>query len=68
MIILAGFRNRMRAMITGRVGESLNPSIGAPMSNISRRKLITTGVVAATGAAGLTAAARIAATLRPHPA
>jgi hypothetical protein len=51
MICLAGFRNRMRAMITGRAG-----TYGAHMSELSRRKLITTGLAATAGASGLAVA------------
>ena len=43
MIVLAGFRARMSAMITGRA----TPSRIELMSEISRRKLITTGLAVA---------------------
>ena len=56
MVCLAGFRSRMRAMITGRAGTDY----GAHMSDLSRRKLITTGLAATAGVSGLGAAARIA--------
>jgi cytochrome b subunit of formate dehydrogenase len=56
MICLAGFRNRMRAMITGRAGIAH----GARMSNLSRRKLITAGLAATAGASGLAVAAGLA--------
>ena len=52
MVCLAGFRNRMRAMITGRAGTDKERT----MSNISRRKLITTGLAATAGASGLAVA------------
>ena len=48
MVCLAGFRSRMRAMITGRAGTSY----GAHMSDLSRRKLITTGLAATAGVIG----------------
>ena len=62
MFLSSGFRKRMGAMITGR-----RPARGAKMNQISRRKLITTGLVAAVGAAGLAAAANSQA-LWTHPA
>ena len=46
----------MRAMITGRAGTRY----GAHMSDLSRRKLITTGLAATAGVSGLGVAARLA--------
>ena len=43
MIFLAGFRNRMRAMITGR------SRLRSAMSDLSRRKLFTAGLATAAG-------------------
>ena len=61
MVCLAGFRSRMRAMITGRAGsDALRAPYGAHMNKISRRKLITTGLAATAGASGLAVAARLA--------
>ena len=62
MVVLAGFRSRMRAMITGRAQPRAYTGArrGAPMSPISRRKLITTGLAATAGVAGLAAAATVA--------
>ena len=64
MVVLSGFRSRMRAMITGRVfvapQRTSERLAGAPMSPISRRKLITSGLAATAGVAGLTAAVRVA--------
>ena len=56
MVFLAGFRNRMRAMITGRPAEDS----GVEMSKFSRRKLITSGIAVTAGASGLAVAARLA--------
>jgi nitrate reductase NapE component len=50
MVCLTGFRNRMRAMITGRPARN---GYGASMSRISRRKLITTGLISHCGRLGL---------------
>ena len=49
MVWFAGFRSRMRAMITGRAGTTY----GATMSEISRRRLITTGLAATAGVSAL---------------
>ena len=50
----------MRAMIIGRARRARRTRIGAHMSPISRRKLITTGLAAGAGVAGLGVAARLA--------
>ena len=65
MVAVSGFRARMRAMITG---EAELHREGPLMNSVSRRKLLYTGTAAVAGAAGLATAARIAETLRPHPA
>ena len=54
MVCLAGFRNRVRAMITGQRDQEIMSKL------LSRRKLITTGLAAAAGASGLAVAARLA--------
>ena len=71
MIVLAGFWSRMRAMITGaccrrrsmpcwRALPRGSADEGARMKPISRRKLLTGGLAATAGVAGLTVAARLA--------
>ena len=61
MVFLAGFRSRMRAMITGRAGTTYGAHMSESSSrDLSRRKLITTGLAAAAGVAGLGVAARMA--------
>jgi len=58
MVILAGFKTRMLAMITGRPTASRK---AGPMSSpVSRRKLITGGIAAAAGVSGIAVAANIA--------
>ena len=57
MVFLAGFRSRMRAMITGRAATD---RWSAHEQTLSRRKLITTGLAAAAGVSGLAVAARMA--------
>ncbi len=61
MVCLAGFRSRMRAMITGKMitGRGLYTE-GAHMTDLSRRKLIITGLAATAGISGLGVAARLA--------
>ncbi|HET9406745.1 MAG TPA: molybdopterin-dependent oxidoreductase [Candidatus Sulfotelmatobacter sp.] len=54
MVVVAGFRARMRAMITGRARLRRSELM------ISRRKLISTGIAMAAGASGVAVAARLA--------
>ena len=64
MVALAGFRNRMRRDDHRRAAQAR----GAPMSKVSRRKLITTGLPLTAGASGLAVAAQPCAALWTHPA
>lgn len=57
MVRRAGFGNRTRTMITGRVDTQRG---GVASSNFSRRKVITQGLAAAAGLSGLVEAARVA--------
>ena len=56
MVYLAGFRNRVGAMIIGRLPKDC----GATMNKISRRRLITAGLVGTAGATGFAVAVNLA--------
>ena len=78
MVVLGGFTNRMRAMITGKwsPGRCLQQCHRAPatrrrgahMSTISRRKFVTAGLAATAGVSGVAVAASSGEALWAGPA